>query len=269
VPRPFGCDVAEKMALYEFIRGSRFKIGEIHKTELDQALVLFKALNQHKMKPAAQELPPASEYCTKLSDHLARIQYRLERLNSVEAKTTIDRDAIHFIRINLWPVWQEVRIFVQKQADTWQLDLTKEIDQENSCLSPSDFGFHNALKTADGCIYFIDFEYAGWDDPDRMVSDFFCQPAVPVPLDFYAYFTETVAAEYPNPAKHLKRMQLLLPVYQIKWCCILLNDFLPTGSARRQFSKGSENLADKKFLQLEKAKHALERVGRMKSKRLF
>ena len=31
-----------------------------------------------------------------------------------------------------------------------------------------------------GELCFLDFEYAGWDDPAKMVADFFCQPAVPV-----------------------------------------------------------------------------------------
>ena len=42
----------------------------------------------------------------------------------------------------------------------------------DKCLSPSDFGFHNVIVEKDKILRFIDFEYAGWDDPAKMVSDF-------------------------------------------------------------------------------------------------
>ena len=38
-------------------------------------------------------------------------------------------------------------------------------------LSPSDFGLHNALRGQDGQLRFVDFEYFGWDDPVKLVSD--------------------------------------------------------------------------------------------------
>ena len=42
-------------------------------------------------------------------------------------------------------------------------------------MSPSDFGFHNVIKK-DDFLYFIDFEYAGLDDPVKLICDFYCQP---------------------------------------------------------------------------------------------
>lgn len=264
IPRPVACNDSEKIALYDFIPGKRFKPGEIHQPELDQALAFYKALNQHRNQPTARELPRASEYCESINDHIQRIEFRRQRLNSIGEKSTIDGEAVQFIQTNLKQAWQNVKQYVRAQAKNWQINISKKITTEDSCLSPSDFGFHNALKTTEGLIYFIDFEYAGWDDPDRMVADFFCQPAVPVPLEFFSFFTESIASGYANPELHLKRMKLLLPIYQIKWCCILLNDFLPTDSARRQFSKGNENQNEKKRLQLEKARQAVQRIESMK-----
>ena len=48
-------------------------------------------------------------------------------------------------------------------------------------LSPSDFGLHNALRTKDGQLRFIDFEYFGWDDPVKLVSDTAIQPGSSLP----------------------------------------------------------------------------------------
>ena len=64
------------------------------------------------------------------------------------------------------------------------------LSPDDCCLSPSDFGFHNALVDDDGQVTFLDFEYAGRDDPAKLVSDFFCQPEIPVPLDYHATFID-------------------------------------------------------------------------------
>ena len=46
---------------------------------------------------------------------------------------------------------------------------------KNKILSPSDVGFHNILRIKNK-LYFHDFEYAGWDDPYKLVVDILIQP---------------------------------------------------------------------------------------------
>ena len=136
-----------------------------------------------------------------------------------------------------------------------------ELSQADRCLSPSDFGFHNALRAGDERLRFLDFEYAGWDDPAKMVCDFFCQPAVPVPLHFYDDVVGRVAA-VSGGSSLPQRIGLLLPVYQLKWCCILLNDFLPLGRRRRSFAGGTAAQEEQKARQLQKARQALQNLVR-------
>ena len=50
-------------------------------------------------------------------------------------------------------------------------------------LSPSDFGFHNALLEADGRLTFVDFEYFGWDDPVKIVADVMLHPGMGLSAD--------------------------------------------------------------------------------------
>ena len=49
------------------------------------------------------------------------------------------------------------------------------------------------------------------------------------------------------------RVTLLLPVYRTKWCCIMLNDFLPAGNQRRAFSNPGLQDESRWDKQLEKA----------------
>src|SRR5205085_6687704 len=115
----------------------------------------------------------------------------------------------------------------------------------------------NALRLADGALKFFDFEYAGWDDPAKMVADFFCQPECPVPEALYDAFASAVAGEMAQPELHLWRFGLLLPVYRVKWCCIMLNDFLPGGNHRRRFARGELGEEERKRRQLRKVQSAL------------
>ena len=49
-------------------------------------------------------------------------------------------------------------------------------------LSPSDFGFHNSLKTKKDQIIFFDFEYFGKDDPVKLAADFLLHPGMTLNL---------------------------------------------------------------------------------------
>jgi hypothetical protein len=85
------------------------------------------------------------------------------------------------------------------------------------CVSPSDFGFHNAIRTPQG-IKFFDFEFAGWDDPAKAVADFDLQPKVSLKLR-----SRALSKALPQWGKGLaERYDVLFPILQLKWTCIIL-----------------------------------------------
>ena len=43
------------------------------------------------------------------------------------------------------------------------------------------FLFKNNIIIKKGKIYFIDFEYSGWDDPAKLYCDFILQPKIQIP----------------------------------------------------------------------------------------
>lgn len=102
---------------------------------------------------------------------------------------------------------------------------------------------------------FFDFEYAGWDDPAKLVCDFFCQLAVPVPFTYWREFLGVLQKARGWNSLVEKRAKILLSVYRIKWCCIALNDFLAPEAARRNFSAGGAG--DRRSAQLVKAQGCL------------
>jgi thiamine kinase-like enzyme len=262
LPKPLACDQRNRLALYEFISGHQLQPGEVTQDMVQQALGFYRDLNRHKDEPEAETLPKASESCFSITNHLQRVSNRVDRLLAVKDLSPINHEAIEFIRNDLSEVWRDVVKSVQWEARQLHLPIEKEIPRSDWCLSPSDFGFHNAILAADGRLRFIDLEYAGWDDPAKMVCDFFNQPAVPVSLDYCKMFVKTVIQDLSEPEMHRQRISLLLPVYRIKWCCILLNDFLPAGSARRRFARSGAEQEKQKTSQLQKARCALNSLTR-------
>ncbi len=257
VPEPLAKDDAAGIALFEFVYGRRLDRTEVNVTHIEQALTFVRRLATLQYAPDAQALPDASEACFALNEHVQLVDHRVEALRLVQPMSQVDEDALAFVGNELFPAWQSQIARLARRADHAHIALDESLALRDRCISPSDFGFHNAVLEGGGRLRFVDFEYAGWDDPAKMVCDFFCQPGVPVPRQFLDAVASTVVEGLPNRATHRHRIDLLWPIYRIKWCCIMLNVFTPVGAARRGFSIGGEELENIKKTQLALARQAL------------
>jgi len=141
--------------------------------------------------------------------------------------------------------------------------LEHVLPQDRRTLSPSDFGLHNALRTGAG-LAFVDFEYFGWDDPAKTLCDFVLHPAMGLPPELGARFTRGFLARFGGRDCNLpERVAAVYPLYGIKWCCILLNEFLRAADARRMFAAAPSCPDDdlsRRGLQLAKARAMLDLV---------
>jgi len=254
IPQPLASDRGAGIGIYEFLAGRKLAAGEVTAAHVDEAAAFFAAVNRHRHDPDAAHLPVASEACFSLTEHLACVDRRLARLDGIEPESDLHRQAAALVATRLVPAWQRVRVAVTGSG----LPLDELLAAQDRVISPSDFGFHNCIVTDSG-LKFIDFEYAGWDDPAKTVCDFFCQPAVPVPREHFERFLSAVADAVPDAAALRRRAALLFPVYELKWCCIMLNEFLPVGDDRRTFARGEESLAARRHDQLTKVEAALAR----------
>ncbi len=254
IPEPLAARPEHHVALYRFVPGSRLRPGEVGAAHIAAALDFLSKLNTEARFNA--RLPHGAEACFSIPEHLACAETRVRRLLTIPADTPICSDAARFAASQLVPAWERVVSDVRRQAGTG----LQELSSRERCVSPSDFGFHNAILRPTGTLCFHDFEYAGWDDPAKLVGDFFCQPAVPVPDAFFDRVADRVARLFARPAACRRRMELLLPVHRLKWCCILLNEFLPDELRRRRFAAVDHDLPARRAAQLDKARRAFEEI---------
>jgi hypothetical protein len=261
IPEPIACDNQNHLGLYEFIGGRALTAEEIGVSEVKQAAEFFAALNRQELDETASTLGTASEAYFTLADHLNCIQRRVQHLRQLNRQSQLDHLAADWLESKLSPTWHRARQAAECQAAASGLSLDEPLATADRCISPSDFGFHNAILANDGRLRFIDFEYAGWDDPAKTVCDFLCQPRLPVPEEFAERFTEAVLADCSDPDFHRRRIEVLLPVYRLKWCCIMMNEFLPVGRRRRSFACDILDHEQRKRQQLEKSDQALQSIG--------
>lgn len=225
VPVPLGMDRASHLALYSYLPGRRPET--IQARHISQAADFIVRVNRFRATPQAGALPPASDACLGRQTHLDLTESRIARLLAMEPGAGVVRAAHEFVVSRLDPLWSKVKIELAARPGRDLLPLEERI------LSPSDFGFHNTLEH-EARLSFVDFEYAGWDDPAKLICDFMCQPELPVTEAQGRQFMDELLQGLPESAEIERRVQALLPVHRLKWCCILLNEFRMEDRKRRE-----------------------------------
>jgi hypothetical protein len=257
VPRPVARDNASGIGVYEYVAGRNLTPEDVSGTRVQEAAAFFRALNEPARRHAAASLAAASEACFSIAEHVAMVDGRISRLATISRSSDEDLAARTFAGL-LEERWHEVRAGIMGATRAAGHDPGAEVEER--CISPSDFGFHNALLRDTGELCFLDFEYAGWDDPAKMAGDFFAHPGVPVPHEHFDAFTKAAMGFSRHAAALEARARLLEPVFRIKWCCIVLNEFVPEAAQRRRFALPGADAAAAKRRQLDKARGLLASV---------
>lgn len=248
IAQPLVCDRERKICVYKFIEGRPLSFEDLQEQHICEALDFLQKLKQDLRYEAASHLPLAAEACFSLQAHLLCVERRLELL-AQQDKIIFGGNLKSFVKKDLQGLWTTIKKRVLRAACVLEHDLEASLPRQQWCLSPGDFGFHNALLTKEGSLKFTNFFHSGWDDPCRVLCDFFCQQAFPVPLKYYDVFVDGLFAHFEEKQVLLERMRLLLPVYRFKWCLILLNEYLPQDDIRRFFAMLEHSMSPSQLLE--------------------
>jgi len=255
IPRPIAWEDGTQSGLFSYVAGKATP-SRARENDVLQAAEFIVALNQKRETANRLPIPEAADTGDWPTQH-ARIQARVERLQNLSSRTPLRRELENFLAGEFLPAWEKVSNEFQTIL-SHEPELAKPLPKEMCILSPSDFGFHNALSGGDGRLTFFDFEYAGWDDPAKTASDFLRQPRHTVPEQYWQGFLQAVSQLTPEPEQFLLRTRYLLPLHNFKWCCIFLNDFLPEHSPRRYAAFGKDPQETQTLhVQIEKARYHL------------
>ncbi len=240
------------LGIFEYIDGKKFKEGELDKINIMEGASFFNSLNSPNDLSDAKELSYASEAFLDLEEYLGAIDIKLQLLTEASLVNK-DKNFSEFLNA-LEDLWKGIKKILLREYSFLS-------DNMSLCVSPSDFGFHNALVTSKG-LFLLDFEYAGIDDSAKFLSDFFIQPEIQVPIGHFEEFSLMALEEFPYPDIQFERTKKLFPMFQIKWCCIILNEFLPNVAKRRLFSNPLLDIEESRKIQLLKAQNLLLNINK-------
>ena len=202
----------------------------------------------------------AAEACFSGREVEAQIRRRLAALR---AQCDGEPELARFLGDSFAPLLEHVVNSAKGKMAAAGLDFTATLPQEKRSLVPSDFGFHNSLRRADGTLAFVDFEYFGRDDPVKLTADVLHHPGTPQGPLQRDRFRSAALAIYGADASFGARLEALYPLFGLRWGLILLNEFLPDRWRLRVAAGETESWAHAKTRQLSRARELLARTERM------
>lgn len=252
VPTTISADYDQFCALYEWIDGSH--INEPDSTDIDAILSFCSRLFKLGRHESALRLKQASASCFSGKDVVDQMRHRLDQLQQIEA---LHPQLECFLQLDFFPMLISLEDNARRQYAAGNIQFDDQIDPSIRVLSPSDFGFHNALCRSNGSFVFLDFEYFGWDDPVKLTADVLLHPAMELDDILKQQFLDGIKDLHAdqNKEQFSERFSALYPLYGLIWCLIILNPYLPAYGNQQAHNQKSNIDA------LDKAKKLLKRIN--------
>ena len=245
---PLGENRDLEVAAFRWVEGELIRNPEL--TDIDQAVKLLSSLQQCQKQNEFENFPFASAACLSGRQIERQLQSRIDRLlaeNNERLENFLNKEFESFAKKML-----------ERAMDLWpNQEFEMELTQNQQILSPSDFGFHNALKNVNGTIVFLDFEYFGWDDPVKLLCDFAFHPGMELSGATRKYWFKSTLKLYGEEL--LPRMNASWPLFGLCWVLIMLNEFRNDIWDRRRTAEPSVRDFRKDF-QLRQLKRARQLI---------
>ncbi|HEX4504291.1 MAG TPA: aminoglycoside phosphotransferase family protein [Alphaproteobacteria bacterium] len=249
VPRFLATDERHGFSLLSWLDGE--PVDAPMAADIDQAAGFLASLHAHRHDDPAAALPPASEACLSGREIVRQIRARLD---------TLDAAGDPGLRVFLEGPFTG-RLAGLVSAAERLAGFEADLPPEWRSPVPSDFGFHNVMRQADGALAFFDFEYFGWDDPVKLTADVILHPGTVLDPALRQRFRRAAEAIYGGDPGFAPRLAAYYPLFALRWALILLNEFLPNRWQQRIAAGAAEEWADAKGRQLAKAEAMLDRIG--------
>jgi hypothetical protein len=256
VPHAIAADREHDFLLLNWIDGA--PVGEPSAEDLDAASSFLDNVQALSFRPDTASMPEAAEACLSGAEIERQIRRRFEHLQQVGAQEPALQE---FLDDDVAPALQSLLEEAKGELAVAGLEFDRTLPLACRRLIPADFGFHNALRLADGSLIFLDFEYFGWDDPAKLTADFLLHPGMALPLILKERFRSAALRRYGEDAAFAARLSALTPLFGLRWVLILLNEFVPERWRRRVEAGTKTSWSEAKAEQLMRARQLLERLG--------
>ena len=217
VPKLLNCNEQDGYSIFKWIEGEEIKRNNINKDYIKQAAMFIIKLSSLSKNKKFNHIPNASAACFDINQIKSQIS---ERIVSFKTQRKKNKKLDSFFKKKFIPVKNKIFRKVINKSLKFQND--QNFYTYKRILSPSDFGFHNSMIVKKRLIFF-DFEYFGWDDPVKLISDFYFHPGSNLSRSQKDLWLQLMINHFGEIIK--KRLFLFMPLYGILWSLIMLNIF--------------------------------------------
>ncbi|NEO82880.1 MAG: phosphotransferase [Spirulina sp. SIO3F2] len=235
LPQPIASNPDLGIGLFEWLpeaTGQQTKFDPI-----DQCLQFITQLQQQSRTDLWHNFPSASAACFSGSAIVEQLHTRQQQF---EAARILNPALDHFLSCDFHPLFADILTWSERNWPKSGAGFNEDIPRSQQTLSPSDFGLHNSIQTPKNTLVFIDFEYFGWDDPAKLVSDFFFHPGMSLTDEQRRQWVLGCLDIYGHQL--IPRLQAALPLFGLIWCLIILNDYRDEVWERRMLADDSQKL---------------------------
>jgi hypothetical protein len=261
VPAPIAMDADARCAVYQFLPGERASLRAPDDSDIRQGVDLLADLRTVARRSGADVAAAASEACFSIDAIVEHVSTRAGRLRELPDDVPCAGELTRFLRERFDPFVSALDAWTDQQTRRHRLQRDEVLPLERRTLSPSDFGFHNALRDEHGRLTFVDFEYFGWDDPAKTIVDVLHHPAMQIGAAQRRAFVSGMLGTFSDVAELAVRARVVYPWFGLKWCLIVLNEFVPEDFRRRRFAGVATSRHDVLRGQLERAVRLFDSIN--------
>lgn len=261
IPQPLSMDELNGVALFSVVDGTTIPGSMASEKDIRTCLSFLGRLKELAGADGSGGIGHAAEACLTISGVIGNISARLGRLAAAPVADDVTAALRTFLDREFRPAFGEISDWALDQVKQAGISPDREIGRDEMTLSPSDFGFHNALRKENGEIVFLDFEYFGWDDPAKLASDFLLHPGMNLPALRRKEFAAGIIGMFAGSGRFVPRLMAVYPLFGLKWVIILLNEFLPFFAEKRGLDENNmDTLQSVRERQLGKADGMLKEM---------
>ena len=223
-------------AVYSLIEGDSVK--SINLEKIDEVLSFICRLSDESDKLRDLPILPASDSRSCLKDYIDQIERRFSLIIEGAKTSDLEKEISNFLGQNLFPLKEFIlkKFYASIESIGWSLNSPYKEDQQMFC--PSDLGFHNIISSTEKNerLVFLDFEYSGWDDPAKLLADFFHHAGQKVSWEHKWYLLEKFATHRKHDPDFLRRWEIVIDSVGLEWVLIVLNVIDANEMKRKRFA---------------------------------
>lgn len=239
-PRLLASLPSENISLIEWIEGKHNPM--INEDIVNQFIDFQLTLDKFKSHQIAKIIGPAADAVLCPSMIIKQLNNRFERLSHLE----LHQEVTQFLNTKIKPYMSKSISQTLEAYERMNIDPEMPINKRFQTLIPSDFGTHNSIYCPNGKLVFIDFEFAGWDDPLTSIANFMIHPGINANMTTREPFKTKMFQYFKNVPLIKERYSNLINLFGLRWCLIMLNIFIKTQSEDKSKMNYSEAMQLKK-----------------------